>query len=84
MQERDAAFKELADDIRMKTKEHYAGFIVEQQIYQLFAIFGKKFLTNEETEELRLKHFGDEDPVEKDDLLEGLQKLYDTEVPQQL
>ena len=52
MDEREAAFKAFLEDIREDKKEYYAGFLCESYIYQAFAVFGRTFLANNETQAL--------------------------------
>ena len=84
MDEREAAFKAFLEDIREDKKEYYAGFLCESYIYQAFAVFGRTFLANNETQALLQEQLGDEDPVEKDELINALQRLYDEKIPQKL
>ena len=80
-EERDQAWSQFIKDINAEDKQYYAQFVSAEIIYTAFAMFGRKFLTNDEVTQVTLDALGDDEPFAKEDLVNALQRLYDDAIP---
>ena len=78
--EKDQGFQEYLQDIQSQEKEFFAAFLVEQFVYQAFAIFGQKFLPDDEVSQITKEVLGTEDLYEREDVINALNKVYEDKI----